>query len=406
MTGLAGALCGVRIVDLTTVVFGPYCTQILAELGADVIKVESPDGDSTRYIGAARHRGMGSIFLNLNRGKRSLCIDLKRTDGRAALLELAARSDVFIHAMRPAAIARLDLGPATMQALNPRLVYCAAIGYGSGGRHAGKPAYDDVIQAAAGLARLQGRGGDPQYCTTVVADKVAGLTAVYAVLAALLRRHATGAGAAIEVPMFETMASFVLAEHIGGHAFVPPSGPAAYARATTPYRRPYRTRNGFIAVIVYTDAQWSRFLTLVGRADLLTDPRFATFDSRTAHVDFLYRFIEDSLAARTTAEWLDALEAIDVPAMPVLTTEQLFEEPHLRDTGFFVAHDHPTEGALRLPRLPVAGDIAAVPARPAPRLGEHSVEVLREAGLAASAVNELLASGAIRDAAPVDQSIR
>lgn len=393
------ALTGVRVLDLTTVVLGPYCTQILADLGADVIKVESLDGDSTRYIGAARHPGMGSIFLNLNRNKRSLAIDLKRPQGRDILAKLAAQVDVFIHSMRPQAIERLGLAAATLCATNPKLVYCVATGYGLRGQHAGKPAYDDVIQAMSGLALLQGRGGNPpDYCVTVIADKVAGLSAVYGIMAALLRRHMTGVGDTVEVPMFETTASFVLAEHIGGYAFEPPIGPASYARITTPYRRPYRTRDGYIAVIVYTDRHWQTFLNILNRPSLIGDPRFASFGARTEHVDFLYRLIEEALLERGTNEWLTVLTENDIPAMPVLSTEELFAEPHLNDVGFFVDQTHPTEGRLRLPRQPVRFGSGDPPInRPAPRLGEHSIEVLRNAGIADTMLRELIKQGVVID---------
>ncbi|MBM3598473.1 MAG: CoA transferase [Alphaproteobacteria bacterium] len=394
---------GIRIVDLTTVVLGPYCTQILADLGADVVKIEGPDGDSTRYIGSAKNAGMCSIYLNLNRNKRSLALDLKRPESRDLVLKLAAGADVFMHSMRPRAIERLGLDEKAVRAVNSRLVYCVATGYGAAGRYGGRPAYDDVIQAMSGIAALQGKGGDPDYCVTVLADKVTGLCAVYGVLAALLRRARTGEGGSVEVPMFEAAASFVLAEHIGGHAFDPPIGPATYARVTTEYRRPYRTRDGFISVIVYTERQWRSFLGLIGRPELMQDKRVASFEARTRNIDFLYKTIEDALAGRHTADWLADFAELDVPAMPVLTTEDLFDEPHLDDAGFFERQRHPTEGKLRLPRQPVRFDGAQRPdSRPAPRLGRDSVAVLREAGIAEGEIRRLVEQGVVIDGSPID----
>jgi len=379
---MAGPLHGIRILDLTTVVLGPYCTQIMADMGADVIKVESPDGDSTRYIGAARRPGMSGIFINLNRGKRSLVLDLKQPQGRAALLAVARGCDVFVHSMRGPAIGRLDLGYEAVRAAAPAIVYCSVTGYGKAGRHRDRPAYDDVIQAVCGLAMLQAeQTGTPQYVTTVVADKVTGLVALSGILLALFHRERTGEGQAVDVPMFETMASFVLAEHISGHAFDPPLGPAIYQRLTTPSRRPYRTRDGYLSVIVYTDRQWEAFLRLADRADLLDDPRLASFAARTAHVDFLYGLIESIIATRTCGEWIDALEDADIPVMPVQTTDALFSDPHLAEAGAIEAVATGADGALRLPRTPIGlSRTPGVRLAPAPELGEHTRQVLAEAG--------------------------
>jgi crotonobetainyl-CoA:carnitine CoA-transferase CaiB-like acyl-CoA transferase len=376
----AGPLAGVRVLDLTTVVLGPYCTQLMADMGADVIKVESPDGDSTRYIGAARRPGMSGIFINLNRGKRSVVLDLKSGAGRAALLAIARGCDVFIHSLRPPAIARLALGYAELAAAAPSIVYASLTGYGRGGRHRDKPAYDDVIQAACGLAMLQAEQiGTPQYVTTVVADKVTGLMALSGILMALLHRERTGQGQAVDVPMLETMASFVLAENICGRAFDPPLGSAVYRRLTTPARRPYRTKDGWLSVIVYTDRQWQAFLRIAGRAELADDPRLATFNARTGHVDFLYALVEETIATRPTAEWIESLEAADIPVMAVVTTDELFADAHLAEVALFATLVTEGDGALRLPRSPIAMSVTpAPPLGPAPMLGEHTEDVLRE----------------------------
>ncbi len=389
---MAGPLHGVRVLDLTTVVLGPYCTQIMADMGADVIKVESADGDSTRYIGATRRRGMSGIFINLNRGKRSLVLDLKEPDGRAALLTVAQGCDVFVHSMRRKAIDRLGLGYEKFAGAAPAIVYCSVTAYGRNGRYRDKPAYDDVIQAGCGLALLQAeQTGTPKYVTTVVADKVTGLMALAGIMLALYHRARTGQGQAVEVPMFETMASFVLAENICGQAFDPPLGSAVYQRLTTPARKPYRTRDGYLAVIVYTDRQWKEFLRVAGRAELAADPRLVSFSARTEHVDFLYRLIESIIATRNTAEWIEVLEDADIPVMPLLSTDQLFTDEHLREARMLETLATPGDGDIRLPRTPV--DLSVTPARSltaAPELGQHSRQILIEAGYAVSEVDALM----------------
>ena len=400
---MAGPLHGIRILDLTTVVLGPYCTQIMADMGADVIKVESPDGDSTRYIGAGRRLGMSGIFINLNRGKRSLVLDLKEPEGRAALLAVARGCDVFVHSMRAKAIDRLSLGFDAIRSVAPSIIYCSATGYGSRGRYRDKPAYDDVIQAGCGLAMLQAEQlGAPQYVTTVVADKVTGLMTLSGILLALFHRSRTGEGQMVEVPMFETMASFVLAENICGQAFDPPLGRAVYERLTTPARKPYRTRDGYLSVIVYTDRQWKEFLRVADRADLAADPRLASFAARTSHVDFMYRLIESIIATRTCAEWIETLEDADIPVMPVLSTDQLFADPHLGEAKLMERVATARDGNMRLPRTPV--ELSETPARSltaAPELGEHSRQILLEAGFAAGDVDTLV-ERIVRPTLPAD----
>jgi crotonobetainyl-CoA:carnitine CoA-transferase CaiB-like acyl-CoA transferase len=395
---MAGPLHGVRVLDLTTVVLGPYCTQIMADMGADVIKVESPDGDSTRYIGAARRPGMSGIFINLNRGKRSLVVDLKTPEARAALLRVARSCDVFVHSMRMKAIEGLGLAYSTLAEVAPSIVYCSLTGYGQRGRYRDKPAYDDVIQAGCGLVFLQAEhAGQPQYVTTVVADKVTGLMALSGILLALFQRSRSGKGQALEVPMFETMASFVLAENICGQAFDPPIGPAIYGRLTARARKPYRTRDGHLSVIVYTDRQWDRFLRLANRPDLRDDPRLVSFAARTGHVDFAYGLIESIIATRTSAEWIEALEDADIPVMPVLSTDQLFTDPHLRESRLIDRFVTEADGEVRLPRTPI--DLSHAPAAiltAAPELGQHSRQILLEAGCSAADVEALVVQATSR----------
>lgn len=384
------------MLDLSNTLMGPYCSRVLADMGADVIKVEGPGGDLVRNIGAARNPGMGPVFLATNRGKRSLEIDLKAPAGRSALLRMARGADVFMHNLRPAAAARLGLAAEAVRAVNPRIVYCALIGFGSAGPYRDDAAYDDVIQAVSGLAALQGGAGAPGYVRMSVADKAVGLMASSAILAALLRRERTGRGESVEVPMFEAMTSFNLLEQQGGMVFEPPTGPPGYVRTASPYRRPYRTSDGYLAVLVYTDRQWSSFFELIGRPELADDPRFRTITGRTENVDSLYRLVEDTLPTRTTAQWTERLGAVGIAAAPVREIADLFDDEHLASVGFFEHVEHPTEGTLRQPRSPMLfAEASAVTPRPAPRLGEHGWQVLTEAGLSDSEIDELIRTGVV-----------
>ncbi len=394
-----GPLAGIRVVDVTAVILGPYCTQILGDMGADVIKVEPPDGDIMRYGAPYRHAGMGAAFLNLNRNKRSLVLDLKKPEARAALGRLVARADVFVHSMRPQAAERLGMGVAALGAGNPRLVYCAAYGFREGGAYGGRPAFDDTVQAACGLAALQGGAEAPEYVRTVIADKTTGLMLAGAIAMALYARERTGRGQSVEVPMYETMVSFLMAEHLAGRSFEPPLGGAGYARVLAPERRPFRTRDGFIGILPYTTEQWRRFLDVGGRPELKDDARFADPAARSRHAGFLYETVGRILATRTTREWLDALMRADIPAMPVNTPDALLDDPHLAGEGFFPLIDHPSEGRLRTTGIPVRFD--ATPGairRPAPLLGEHSREILGELGYDAAAIDALVAAGATMEA--------
>ncbi len=397
----AGPLAGIRVLDLTTVQMGPWCTRILADYGADVIKVESPEGDVSRYSGVAKHRGMGGSFQHNARGKRSIVIDLKQPEGREAVLRLAPTVDAFASNIRPAALDRLGLGYAAFRAVNPSLVYLAMVGYGSGGRYAGRPAYDDLIQAASGIAMLLQRStGQPRFIPMAAIDRIVGGAAANALLAGLLARARTGVGQMIEVPMFETMAQFVLTEHMQGLTFDPPAGEAGYKRTLSPYRRPYATKDGFIAALPYNDAHWKRFFEAIGKADAIAgDPRFGDIAARTANIDALYEMLADEMQHRTTAEWLDLLEKNDIPCIRPHTIESLLEDPHLADVGFFDFIEHPSEGRMRTMRDPSVWTETPPPVpdeRFAPRLGQHSREVLAEAGYATAEIDALVAKGTVR----------
>ncbi|WP_149538159.1 CaiB/BaiF CoA transferase family protein [Siccirubricoccus phaeus] len=391
-----GALQGLRVLDLTAVLMGPFCTQILADHGAEVIKVEGPEGDTTRQLPVSRAPGLGAMFYNLNRGKRGISLDLKQPEGRAALLRLAESADVFIHAMRADAIARLGLTYADLAAVNPRLIYANVYGFSRRGPYAKWPAYDDTIQAMSGMAALQGRmNGAPAYSATLVADKVSGLTALYAVLMALLHRNRTGEGQEIEVGMFETMVNFVLTDHINGALFDPPEGEPVYPRAASPNRRPYRTKDGWIAALIYNDKHWRAFIELAGRPDWARDPRFATLKDRARHIDEVYTHLGRTLEQRTTTEWLADFAKAEIPATPVNETSALLKDPHLEAVEFFTPQETPL-GTVRYPGMPAW--FSRTPGRitgPAPALGQDGRAVLAEAGFSEVEIDALVASGAL-----------
>jgi crotonobetainyl-CoA:carnitine CoA-transferase CaiB-like acyl-CoA transferase len=395
---MPGPLAGVRVLDSTTVVLGPLAAQTLGDLGADVIKIEPPEGDTTRQLGPARHPGMAAFYLGCNRNKRSLVLDFKQPAGRQALFRLARDADVLMHNFRPQIAARLGLEYDKFRSVNPRLVYCATYGFRATGPYGSKPAYDDIIQAASGLTSLQAPlTGDPRYLPTIVADKTSSMAVLSSVLAALFHRERTGQGQALEVPMFESVAAWVMVEHLYGETFVPALGSAGYKRILNRWRRPFPTKDGYLAVLPYTDANWKSFFALAGRLDLLQDPRYSSLATRLANIEPLYEELGKIVATRTNAEWLEALEGANVPAMVVNTLETLLRDPQLEATGFWRIVEHPTEGTLRTPDIPTnfsetPGEIRRLP----PRLGEHSIDVLRETGFSQSEIDAMLASGATR----------
>lgn len=386
-----GPLDGIRVVDLTTVVLGPWAGQMLGDMGADVIKVETPQGDLTRQLGPHRNPGMAALHLTLNRNKRSIVLDLSRPEGTDALLRLLATADVFLSNLRPKVAAKLGLEPHAITRRFPGLIHCAAYGFRGEGPLADKPAYDDVIQAACGLADLQGMtAGHPRYLPTVVADKTTAYNVVSAVLAALLHRERGGGGQAIEVPMFESMVDYVMIEHLYGAAFDPPVGEMGYARILTSERRPYATQDGYLAVLPYTDDNWRAILGLAGREELMSDPRMATLDARVRHSSWVYALLAEIVATKTTAEWQRELDAANVPAMAVNSKEQLLKDPQLEASGFWHLMEHPSEGRVRVTDPPIRFSQSPSSVRSlAPRLGEHSREVLAEAGFSARQIDQL-----------------
>lgn len=380
---MTGALDGIRVLDLSSVVLGPMTAQMLGDLGADVIKVEAPEGDITRSIGPRRHEGMGALFMANNRNKRSIVLDLKQPKGQARLRAMAARSDVLLHSIRTPAAGRLGLSWAVLSALNPRLVLCHATGFAEGGPYAGRPAYDDIVQALSGLAMLQQvAAGEPRYVPSIIGDKVAAVHAALAIAVALFHRERSGLGQHVKVPMLETLVAFNAAEHLGGCIFEPPAGEMGYTPVRKALRRPFRTADGWICLLPYTDAHWKRFLEIAGRGDLAADPAWATLAGRQSHLDEVWASVATLLLERGNAAWLDSLLAADIPVAAVQDLEQLLDDPHLLATGFWEMHRHPTEGMLRLPASPL-GLVATPPSirRLPPRLGEHTAEVLREYSL-------------------------
>lgn len=376
---------------------GPYCAQILSDLGADVIKVESPSGDTTRALGPARAAAHGGMFINMNRGKRSVVIDLKRAAGRDALMTLVRQSDVFLHSMRRSAIGRLGLDYAMLAQINPRLVYLNLYGFGSTGPYANRPAYDDVIQAMSGLAAAQTElaGGEPSYVASVIADKVGGLTGAYALMAALFERERSGKGQEIEVPMFEAMTAFMFVEHSTGGAFVPPIERPAYRRVLSPDRRPYRTADGHISVLIYNDGHWRRFAQLLGSPLWADDPRLASLRMRDQNLDFVLRTVSETLLMDSTANWLRRFEDAQIPAAPILSTSDLLDDAHLSAVGFW--HETSDEdGALKLAGIPTrfTRTPAAIPGA-ASKLGADTRAVLAEAGIPAAQIDALFAAGAV-----------
>lgn len=384
-------LSGVRVVDLTSVLFGPYATQVLGDMGADIIKVEAPAGDPTRAIGPARNPGMAAAFLGCNRNKRSVLLDLKKPAARDALWRLIKDADVFVHNIRPQKIARLGFTPAAVMARNPKIVYGALHGYLEAGPYAGRPAYDDVIQGECGLAAAFAlRDGEPAFAPTVVADKSAGLMAAAALNAALVKRFRRDTGVYMEIGMFESMVAYTLVEHQFGASFTPPLSGAGYSRVISAERKPYKTKDGYLCMLAYTDPQWQAFWRLSGHAQHADDPRFSNMAERTRHIDALYGLVAQILPEQDTAHWLSLLSEHEIPCGRVNTFEDLSRDPQLEAAGFFRPLAHSSEGELQVPDTGIRFDGApAAFAREQPRLGADTAAVLREAGLSESEIAAL-----------------
>ncbi|GGD38851.1 CaiB/BaiF CoA transferase family protein [Croceicoccus pelagius] len=395
-----GPLAGVKVLDLTSVLMGPYATQIFADLGADVIKVESPQGDTTRFIPPGPDHSRGAMFLNVNRGKRSIVLDLKNPEGRNTLLRLAGETDVFIHSMRASAIGRLGLDYAALRGANDRIIYANMYGFSRNGPYRDYPAYDDIVQAASGIVDLQAKLSDgvPTYTATVIADKVAGLTGAYSVMAALYAREKTGRGQEIEVPMFETLVSFTMVEHLCGSLFVPPQGPPEYPRATSEARRPYRTSNGYIGVMIYNDRHWQNFFAELGHPEWSKDPIYASMRTRTQNIGKVLAQVARVLETRTTEEWVELFRRAHIPATAIASLEDLLVDPHLEETGFWDER-HTDMGTIRFPGIPTSfSDTPGAIGDPGPGLGGDGETILRDAGFSEAEIEDLVAKGAVAKA--------
>ncbi len=382
LTGHPQPLSGLRVLDLTSVIYGPYTTQMLGDFGADVIKIEAPGGDMTRDIGIGRSAKMTALYLGSNRNKRSVVLDLKCKASRAALWRLIEGADVLVHNIRPQKMAKLGFDPDAVLAKKPTLVYGALLGYREDGPYGGMPAYDDVIQGQSGLAgTFAARDGEPVLMPTVVADKTAGLLASNGILAAVIQRLTTGRGVYVETSMFEGLTGYTLLEHQDGMMFRPPLSGPGYARALSPERRPHRTRDGYLCMLAYTDRHWRDFWALTGQAALAADPRFVSVGTRADNIDALYRIAGEALGRRTTGEWLQVLKETEIPVGSVNRLEDLRDDGHLQAIGFFRPFEHPSEGAMEIPDTAFRFDREVLPVhRHQPGLGEHTLEVLLEAG--------------------------
>ena len=392
-----GPLQGVRVIDLTTVMLGPFCTQILGEMGAEIIKIETPEGDVNRWTGESRSPGMSTGQLIKGRNKRSIILDLKVKKVRKVFEKLIQTADVFVHNIRPKAAKRLAIDYETIAELNHNIIYASATGFGETGPFADKPAYDDLIQGASGIASLFGKvTGTPRYVPSVMADKTTGLFLSNYISMALFHRERTGEGQKLHVPMYESFAAFVVSEHMQGQTFVPPTGPAGYTRMLTSHRKPYETMDGFICVVPYTQKHWANFLALVGRADLIKDPRFSNQTERTKNIDTLYEIVSDSMKRRSTNDWIIALSDADIPAGPMNSPEDLFECPHLKAVEMFPEIEHPTEGRIRHIKVPAA--FSKTPGglyHHSEKLGASTNTVLNELGFSKTEITELENLGAI-----------
>jgi crotonobetainyl-CoA:carnitine CoA-transferase CaiB-like acyl-CoA transferase len=389
---MAGPLHGVRVLDLSTVVMGPFGTQILGDFGAEVIKIEPPDGDVIRYAWPFRHPGMGSIFLNTNRNKRSVVLDLKKPEARDACLAIAKTCDVLVYNIRPQAMARLKLSYEDVQKVNPKIIYVGCFGYSQRGPNAAKAAYDDMIQGAAGIPWLLHKQGaaEPRYAPMIVADRSVGQQVASAVSAALYAREKTGKGQRIDVPMYEHLLQMILGDHLGGYTFEPAQGPAGYHRILAPDRRPYQTKDGYVCALIYNDKQWKGFLELIGKPEMFRSKEYATQEARSQNYVKAYAFVAEELKKRSTDEWLAAFEKADIPVQRMNSLDDIVADPHLKAIGYLKTVEHPSEGRIKVLAVPSEwSETAPEYRRHAPGLGEHTREVLREVGLSDAEIDRL-----------------
>lgn len=394
MTEPTGPLDGIRILDLTSVLFGPLGAQTLGDWGADIIKIEALTGDTWRYSGQFRNRGMTGQFMAVNRNKRSLALDLKHPEGKAVLQRLIPTADVLVTNVRPAALARLGFGYEACEKLNPRLIYAAATGFGQDGPWAARPAFDEIIQAASGFASAMGTDDEPAFVPSLVGDKICGLVLAGAVSAALYRRERSGKGQLVEVPMLETLAAFNSIEMFGGEAFIPPIGPPGYKRMKE--RRPVRTKDGWLTMLPYSGENWCSFFEAVGHPECIEEFSVRDPVQRSTNIDKIYKRMGEIALTRTTEEWEKLLLQIDVPHTSFAKLTEVAEQPHLKAVGLFVEIDHPTEGKIRQARPSTRFSESAAGIRHmAPRLGEHSEVILREAGYSDAEIASLVEKKAV-----------
>ena len=392
-------LKGIKVIDASSILMVPYCTRLLADMGAEIIKVETISGDNTRYIGPSVNKGMAAVFLNINRNKKSISVDLKSADGRLIIYKLIKKSDVFVSNIRKASLERLKLTHSDFIKINPKIITANAVGFSSKGPYAGLPAFDDTIQAISGMAAYQETYSDqPSYTSGATADKVTGLMLGMSILSALFNREKNGEGTELEVPMMETMVDFTLVEHLYGYNFLPPKAPPVYPRQSSPNRKPYKTLDGYIAVLPYSDDQWLRFFSIIKKENILKDPKFSSLESRNQNIDELYKILSEELKKRNTSYWIRNLREQDIPATKVNFPKDLFEDEHLERTNFFKVQDHPTEGKLLYPSFPVEfnEDETSSESLHAPSLGENTKEILTDLGYSEFEIESFVSKGTVK----------
>ena len=393
-----GPLKGIKIIDASSVLMVPYCTKLLADMGAEIIKIETIDGDITRHIGPSVNKGMGAVFLNINRNKKSVCIDLKSPEGRLIIYKLIKISDVFVSNIRKVALTKIGLTHSHFKKINPKIITANAVGFSSKGPYAGLPAFDDTIQAISGMAAYQEvYSNQPSYTSGATADKVTGLMLGMSIISALFQREKKGIGTQLEVPMMETMVDFTLVEHLYGYNFIPPKAPPIYPRQSSPNRRPYKTLDGYIAVMPYSDEQWLRFFKLIKKENIFQDPKYSSAESRNENIDQLYFIMSESLEKEKTDYWIKNLKQNDIPATKVNFPEDIFNDKHLKETNFFKKSKHPTEGDLLSPNFPVEFDEDRnEDTLHAPNLGENTKDILSDLGFSEFEIENLASKGVIK----------